>query len=172
VKPLAKFHVLCPFGITLTLLSCNGARSLQRRTLAGGANHARRLSLELKGLRDGISRYGRQHRLPEQRKACHYWPGCACGPSANCWLMRRTTQLPYQNAHSRQSRCRNNNHHRIILAASAAVMSSVLASILLSAPERQRLSDMQPAQQAGDASAMTKFPALAAVRSALTQSPV
>lgn len=67
--------------------------------------------------------------LPEQNKACHYWPDCACGPSVKCWLMRPDDAAPIPGA-----------AFAIVAVVTiaiiaifcgiAAVMSSVLASIL------------------------------------------
>ena len=67
--------------------------------------------------------------LPEQDKACHYWPDCACGPSAKCWLMRPDDAAPIPGA-AFAIVAAVTITIIVIFCAIAAVMSSVLAAIL------------------------------------------
>ena len=66
----------------------------------------------------------------------------------------------------RNRRCGNSNHHRDILRYRRSVEFSSSVDPM-SAPERQRLTDMQPAQQAGILCNDPKFQRFAAVRSGL-----
>ena len=34
-----------------------------------------------------IEDMGDHTRVPDQPKACHYWPDCTCGRAADCWLL-------------------------------------------------------------------------------------
>jgi hypothetical protein len=66
--------------------------------LAGGQYQPAGSFLELKGYVMNIDDMGDNTRLPQQRKPCHYWPDCDCGPSAKCWLMRPDDAAPIPGA--------------------------------------------------------------------------
>jgi hypothetical protein len=76
--------------------------------------------LKLKGYVMNIDDMGDNTRLPKQRKPCHYWPDCECGPSGRSSNTRRGIR----------NRRGGNKTIIAIFCGIAAVLSSALALIL------------------------------------------